>query len=369
MGQPRKRGRLYYANTRVGAVRLRDCLNTDNWQEALRRQRELVEKTEAGQIAVVSERNREWLKYTLAEALDVLIEERRRDSKAERTLQSDRERSKPLKRLIGFHLIRRITADTINDYQTVRKTERVSSRTVNMEVTLIRLILKRANRWTRIADRVKNLTENRDVVGRTLTQENKQKLFEVAASREEWYRALYCGVIAVNTTGRKIEVLRSRFQDVDFFGRVWSIPRSKTDAGVRKIDLNDEALHAFAQLKRIVEALGGGSPEHYFFPACERKHFDFTKHQKSVRTAWRKLTDTAGLKGFRIHDLRHQCLTEMAEADIPPDVMMSLAGHLSEKMRRHYVHVRDQAKKKAVAALPGTGLYRRSEGKLVSTKH
>ena len=64
----------------------------------------------------------------------------------------------------------------------------------------------------------------------------------------------------------------------------------------------------------------------------------------------------AGLKGLRLHDMRHQCLTEMAEAGVPSDVMMKLAGHVSEKMRQHYVHVRDQATKKAVALLPGTGL-------------
>ena len=40
------------------------------------------------------------------------------------------------------------------------------------------------------------------------------------------------------------------------------------------------------------------------------------------------------------------------------DVMMALAGHLSDTKRRHYVHLRDRAEKKAVAALPGTALYR-----------
>ena len=121
-------------------------------------------------------------------------------------------------------------------------------------------------------------------------------------------------------------------------------------------------------MKRIVEALGGGAPNHYFFPACECKRFDFTRHQKTARTAWRKLTVAARLKGFRIHDLRHQCLTEMAEADTAPDVMMALAGHVSDEMRRHYVHVRDQAKQKAVASLPGTGLFRPAVKPAVSRK-
>jgi integrase len=287
-----------------------------------------------------------------------LIDDRKREGKSERTIASDYERAKVTKRLIGSQYVNRVTAYTILEYQNTRKAEGVSGRTINMEITLVRLVLKKAKRWGRIADGVKNMKEDRDSIGRTLTQEEKLRLFQVAASVEQWYRALYCGVIAVNTTGRKIEVLRSRVRDVDFSARVWNIPTSKTSAGVRQIALNDEALHAFVAMKRVLEDLGGGEPDHYFFPACECLRFDFTRHQKTVRTAWRKLTAVANLKGFRIHDLRHQCLTEMAEADFAPDVMMSIAGHLSEKMRRHYVHVRDQAKQKAVAALPGTGLFR-----------
>jgi hypothetical protein len=44
-----------------------------------------------------------------------------------------------------------------------------------------------------------------------------------------------------------------------------AISRSKTKAGERRIDLNLEALYAFAELERIVEQVGGGDPSHYFF--------------------------------------------------------------------------------------------------------
>jgi hypothetical protein len=52
--------------------------------------------------------------------------------------------------------------------------------------------------------------------------------------------------------------------------------------------------------------------------------------------------------------------------------MMSLAGHVSEKMTRHYVHVRDQAGETAVAAIPVAGLFsspgRGSVARSVSTE-
>ena len=271
-------------------------------------------------------------------------------------------------------LVRKLTADDIIEYQAARRAEGRSGRTINMEVALIRLILKQAGRWNRIGDEIKNLPESRDIVARVLTQEEKRRLFEIARSRPEWYRAYYCAAIGVNTSGRKIEILRARLRDVDFFEKVWSIPKSKTASGVRRIDLNAEALHAFVELKRTVEELGGGEPDHYFFPSCESGNFDFSRHQKTVRSAWRKLTKEAGLTGLRIHDMRHQCLTEMAEAGVAPDVMQSLAGHLSEKMRQHYIHVRDEAKEgRRSRHFPAPGftvrlISNRPSGKWTSTK-
>ena len=76
-----------------------------------------------------------------------------------------------------------------------------------MEVTLIRQILKRAKRWSIIADDVANLPENQSAVGRALTLEHKLLLFRTAASKPEWEVAYCAGVIAVNTTCRKVELL------------------------------------------------------------------------------------------------------------------------------------------------------------------
>jgi integrase len=144
-----------------------------------------------------------------------------------------------------------------------------------------------------------------------------------------------------------------RFKDVNLERRIWSIPKSKTKGGVREIPLNAEARTAFAHMMQAGEMLGGGDPEHFIFCACENKQFDFTRPQKSLRTAWRKLTAAAGLKGFRLHDLRHQAITQFAESGAP-DSVIPIAGHLSKKMQDHYTHVRLKAKEKAVTALGGT---------------
>src|ERR1051326_2133147 len=130
-----------------------------------------------------------------------------------------------------------------------------------MEVTLIRQILKRAKRWSIIADDVANLPENQSAVGRALTLEHKLLLFRTAASKPEWEVAYCAGVIAVNTTCRKVELLNLHWSDVDLFGRVLPIRRSKTEAGHRTIPLNNEAVAAFARLRRRAEAFGGGASD------------------------------------------------------------------------------------------------------------
>jgi integrase len=81
--------------------------------------------------------------------------------------------------------------------------------------------------------------------------------------------------------------------------------------------------------------------------------FDPTKPMQSWRTAWRALTVEAGLPGLRFHDLRHHCITRLAEAGVPDHTLMAIAGHVSREMLEHYSHIRMDAKRDAVASLDG----------------
>jgi integrase len=184
-----------------------------------------------------------------------------------------------------------------------------------------------------------------------MTKPEKLKPFRTAFSKPSWL-VTYC-VIAVSTTSRKVELLNLRWADVDLFARVMQIRRSKTAAGYRTIPLNGDALEEFARLRQGAEVLGGGAPEHYVFPACEREAINCTTPQKSIRPAWRNLTKAAGLKGFRFHDLRHQAITELSEGGASDATMMAVSGHLSKRMLEHYSHVRMAAKRSAVDALGG----------------
>ena len=56
-------------------------------------------------------------------------------------------------------------------------------------------------------------------------------------------------------------------------------------------------------------------------------------------------------RGLRFHDLRHQAITEMAEAGASDATIMALAGHLDRAMMEHYSHVRMAAKREVLSKL------------------
>ena len=188
-------------------------------------------------------------------------------------------------------------------------------------------------------------------IGRVLTDEAKRHLFQTAARKPSWLVVHCAATLATNTTCRGVELKNLKWDNANLFERVLRVNRSKNESGRRAIPLNDDAMAALARLRERAEALGCAEPEHYVFPACEHGHIDPTRHQKTWRTAWRNLTKAAGLKGYRFHDLRHQAITELAEAGAPDATLMAIAGHLSRHMLEHYSHVRMQTKRKAVAKL------------------
>ena len=75
--------------------------------------------------------------------------------------------------------------------------------------------------------------------------------------------------------------------------------------------------------------------------------YDPTRPMKGWRTAWRALTQAAGVPGFRFHDLRHTFITNHAEMGTPLSVVQAQAGHLSRRMTELYTHISQRALQKA----------------------
>jgi integrase len=265
---------------------------------------------------------------------------------------TDTQRSRPLLKFFGDMRIKRISAEMIEKYQQERSKTGVSGRTINLEVGLLRRVLKNAKQWACLADAVEMLPE-RPKEARVLSPEEKEILIRTGTLKSEWQVPRCVAVLALNTTMRGCELRGLRLKDIDLFSQILTIKRqsTKTDGGARVIPLNRDAVLALSELLKRAKNIGCNNPEHYLFPACESGHVDPNKPTKGWRTAWRSMTRAAGLKGLRFHDLRHQAITELAEIGLSDQTIMSIAGHVNKEMLDHYSHIRMEAKRKALEAL------------------
>ena len=64
-----------------------------------------------------------------------------------------------------------------------------------------------------------------------------------------------------------------------------------------------------------------------------------------------QLTEQAGLKGLRGHDLRHNWITSHEEIGTPQSVLEAQGGHLSKRMSDLYKYISDGAARRAADEL------------------
>ncbi len=168
---------------------------------------------------------------------------------AERSIQTERERAKPINDQFGSIAVSRITVDDVTSYIRERKAAGRANATVNRELDIIRGVLKKAKRWHLFADDIKPLPV-RQTIGRAMSYEEKTRLLKVAAARPEWQNTAWAATLALNTTMRGVEIKNLCWRDVDFFRRTLTVRRSKTDAGLRSIPLNDDAWNHYSGTTR-----------------------------------------------------------------------------------------------------------------------
>jgi Phage integrase family len=73
--------------------------------------------------------------------------------------------------------------------------------------------------------------------------------------------------------------------------------------------------------------------------------------QCSYYKAFNAILEAANLD-FRPYDFRHTAITRMLEnPDVPLEVARAIAGHISDKMIRHYFHGRLSATRAAILAM------------------
>jgi integrase len=371
----KKRGKTWHTDFVMDGQRFRQSLETSDWREAQTKEKQLISDARAGKL---SAKKNEIARLIFRDAATRFLEDRI-SHLTPRSIQTERERVKPINRNLGNTSVSRISVAHVHAYIRERKTSGIANATVNRELDIIRGVLKKAKRWHHFVDDIRPLPVRQNI-GRALSYEEKLHLLKVAAARPEWQNAAWAASLALNTTMRGCEIKQLRWRDIDMIDRTLTIYKSKTEAGERLIPLNADAWNVVLSLYRRAQSFGGHLPNHFVFPACETAHIDPERPQKTWRTSWRHLTQVVfcracktlqkpdelcissgcgapikGIKsplaGLRFHDLRHHAITELAESQTSDATIMSIAGHVSQKMFQHYSHVRLQAKRNALDSL------------------
>ena len=135
-----------------------------------------------------------------------------------------------LKPTFGGRLLCDIAADDIARYQARRSAAGAAGRTVNLDVGVLRAILKKHKLWSRISDDVHLVKERRDV-GRALAPSEEARLLQEAGKRQYSDSSLYTvAVLALNTAMASQEIRTLRWERVDLGGRTVTVGKSKTEA-------------------------------------------------------------------------------------------------------------------------------------------
>jgi integrase len=123
-------------------------------------------------------------------------------------------------------------------------------------------------------------------------------------------------------------------------GTVW-IPDSKTPNGVAEVPLTEIAVEAF----RSQLAISG--PGDYLFPSDENTD----GYQKTFKTVWHATLRRAGIRYFRIYDLRSTYATRLSAGGVADEWVTQLLRQGDAKVFKKYSQMKLQMKREALAKL------------------
>lgn len=240
-----------------------------------------------------------------------------------------------------------ITPVDIRGYIAERRGQGAAASTINREIGVLSAAMNYARRvWGWQYHNPAAQCRLREPEGRVrwLTREQVDQLI---AAAEGLSKAPYLGDfirLAVNTGCRRGELLGLEWERVDMAAGLIRLEARNTKGGKRRsVPLNDEARRALLGRSNFRAHHCPATPWVFAHANGER----VTDVKKGFASACR----TAGIRDFRVHDLRHTCAAWLVSAGVPLAEVRELLGHSSIKMTERYAHLAPDNVRAAVAVL------------------
>ena len=240
-----------------------------------------------------------------------------------------------LEKHFGFLMATQLQSKHVAEFRDFRIGQGKAGATVIKELnTLSHVVDVAIKDWglALVANPVKLIRKPKTANGRNrrLDSEEEQKLFQ--ACRMCRTRMLEpIAVFAIETGMRLSEILRLKYQDIDFKSRVARLHETK-NGEIRDVPLSNKAIQTLLAMPREIS---------------ERRIFWAWCGADSIQHTWRRAVQKAGLVDFHFHDLRHEAVSRLFEKGFSLPEVAAISGHKTWAMLKRYTHLKaeDLAKK------------------------
>ena len=280
------------------------------------------------------------LSETIDEFIERFITVHSKDGLRPKTLLSFQTSKNAVLRVFKGRALSSITAAELERYKADRAGD-VKPASINRELAFLKILFRKAVEWGAVekspAATVKRLREPEGEI-RVLTDAEAARLLAAAAPH---LRPVL--EVLLSTGMRKNEVLKLR----------WARADGEAIAGASLVDLTRGEIIIPADLaKNHKSRTVPVSPELEDLFRCQRwapgaPVFPFNEIRRSFTTAARR----AGLRGLRLHVLRHTAASRMIEAGIDVVTVSRVLGHSDLKITLRYCHTSYDRMRAAVQAL------------------
>ena len=212
----------------------------------------------------------------------------------------------------------------------VTKLKTTSKGTINRELSVLSHLFNKAIEWGWITARPAKIRRFQEGQGRItyLTVDQVRTLIECA--KQDQNPQIYPFiVIGLETSMRKMEILRIRREHVDINRHIIFIPKAK--AGMREQPITN---HLADFLENYINALPKGTP--WLFPSVAAEE----GHTTEVRKPFCRVVAAAGLDPKEVvrHTLRHTAITHLVQAGVDLPTVKRISGHKTLIMVERYAH-------------------------------
>lgn len=334
-------------------TRQRESTLTDNWEEAQRFLRERLQARDNNTLPAL----RRGQNLAFGEWADFYLENFSKPPfRAPKTHEVNERALKHLRAMFERTKLAELTADDIEAYLRARLKARVLVKAKNgfvkkglVKATTVHQELRVLRRMLNVAVRKKFLFANpcagvefpARVEGsfrpHYVTWSEQQK---IEFSAPDYLRNV---IQIITETGLRIykELAPMTKDQLDLDNAVVWIPDSKTPNGVAEVPLTAIAVEAF---RRQIALSGPGS---YLFPSDENPN----GYQQTFKTVWRLTLRRAGVKYFRIYDLRSTYATRLSAGGVADEWVTQLLRQGDAKVFKKYSQMKLQMKREALAKI------------------